>query len=161
MRRCCFDLEVKDSEWGPFFCAVVYDEASDSFHEFLDARETCRFLAGSDTLITFNGPRFDMIILERDAGQITFDPLRTIPHLDVRAMLWPHTTLAGTVHYYVPQIETRLNAYIIERWEWGVWNRREKWKMTQARCDVERTYACLAAVENDPDLPARIRAGFP
>jgi uncharacterized protein YprB with RNaseH-like and TPR domain len=87
-----------------------YDEASNSFHEFLDAGETCRFLADSDTLITFNGPRFDMIILERDAGPIAFDPLREIPHLDVFTMVWPRSTLEYVATLYAPEIGPRLQA---------------------------------------------------
>jgi hypothetical protein len=101
MRRCCFDLEVKDSAWGPFVCAVVYDEASNSFHEFTDARGTCLFLAESDYLITFNGLRFDMLILERDGGEAAFATLRAITHLDVWAMYWPHSTLEVVASLYI------------------------------------------------------------
>jgi hypothetical protein len=39
-------------------------------------------------------------------------------------------------------------------------NPPERLKMTKARVDVERTYASLIAVENDPDLPAKIQSRF-
>jgi hypothetical protein len=171
MRRCCFDLEVLQVDLGivngvytskwEFFCAVVYDEALDSFHEFFDAGETCRFMVGSDALITFNGLGWDMDVLEKSVGAAGMAPLRATAHLDVWKITCPHTGLSGTVDLYAPEIKPRLDAYRIECWERGGpgWVVPEKWKTTKARLDVEYTYACLKAIENDLDLPTRIHNG--
>src|ERR1700744_3386955 len=41
-----------------------------------------------NALITFNGLRWDMGILEGDADPAAYAPLREIPHLDSFTMLW-------------------------------------------------------------------------
>ena len=70
----------------------------------------------------------------------------------------PPYEFLGTVDRYAPEIKPRLEAYSFEcRKSWGPgWIVHEKWKMLQARVDVEKTYACLKAIENDPDLPRRV-----
>src|SRR5262249_35418344 len=71
-----------------FDCGVIYDTSSKRCYEFLSGREQAALmvdmLSHADELVTFNGTRFDFIILEKQVRRERIDSvLRRIPHHDL------------------------------------------------------------------------------
>ena len=60
-----------------FDCAVVYDESSDSFHEFdnSQAAELVTILASATELVSHSGRWVDLMVLEHACGEEHIKPL--------------------------------------------------------------------------------------
>lgn len=155
MKRLCFDIEVIGTKWGPFKCAVVFDEQSGTYREFNDQElgELVSVLLSADELITYNGKRFDLIIIERDCENGSASALWNIKHHD----LWEIYSggLDNMADKYISEILPPLTR------EWNVRHERARerppgatewrprghvWdeisdKLADATYDVKRTYA--------------------
>jgi hypothetical protein len=73
-----------------FDCGVVYDEENDKYLEFRNdqAAELVGFLATADELVSQNGKRCDLPVLERVCGEDRVAPLWQIKHHDPNRDFW-------------------------------------------------------------------------
>ncbi len=66
-----------------FDCAVIYDEEADAYCEIFDPDLVVDQLATADELISQNGKRWDLLVLEQLCGRDRVAPLWSIPHVDL------------------------------------------------------------------------------
>jgi len=186
MRRLCFDtesdaynrdigvLEVDTSREQvaelhrrrpiTFHCAVLYDEHENQFEEFrsVDLPALVAKLATADVLITQNGKRWDMPLLEQVCGANSITPLWSIEHKDLMDLTnWQK--LDHIAPQYIPDqlpgMELAYHERLAEadRLFPGVrWGSTENFrsndhfiacKLAKARFDVERTFAVFSVLE--------------
>ena len=119
-RRMCFDTA---SNWflrlgwldGPdaareyfrtrplkFHAATVFDEADRQFHDFTNSNDLFAFLCAADEIITFNGRKCDLIVLEHAIGADEVGALWRKPHHDLTG--WQHNwSLTASVQAILPE----------------------------------------------------------
>ena len=186
MRRLCFDTEssaynrdigvVSDVDTSReqmaelhrretirFDCGVLYDEHENQFEEFT-SRELPALvakLATADVLITQNGKRWDIPILEQLCGS-TATSLRSIKHKDLMELTNWQTLNSLAKHYISDRLPGMEQAYherlakADRRFPGCRWGSSENFrppeyliacKLAKARFDVERTFTVFRVLE--------------
>lgn len=100
-RRICFDIasnyylglgwlegpaEAREHWRGrsfTFHAATAFDDASQRYSNFTDCNELFAYLAGADEIISFNGRKCDLIVLEHLVGEEAVGALWRKPHYDL------------------------------------------------------------------------------
>ena len=101
MRRICFDIGssyYRGYGWleGPeesrgyfkgttfrFHAATAFDDANQIYRNFTDSNELFDYLVEADEIITFNGRKCDLIVLEHLIGEDAVKALWRKPHHDL------------------------------------------------------------------------------
>lgn len=138
-----------------FDCAVVYDESTESYHEFnnTQAFELLGMLASATTLVSHSGKRVDLIVLEHACGEDRIKPLWQIPHHDLFEMCqW--SSLDDLTHKYASNIDLQSQLdYKARIAQADLLKPPADFipsKLAKARYDVERTFAVFHAINKRP-----------
>ncbi len=130
-RRVCFDIASNyfSRGWfrGPnearsyfrdnrfsFWAATAFDDSTQQFTDFTDYNELLSFLVDADEIITFNGRKCDLVVLESLVGE---EPMRMVwgkPHHDLTGwrFCWK---LENATRDLLPDLASRFESTIAER----------------------------------------------
>jgi hypothetical protein len=135
-------------------CAVVYDEQDDKYEEFTndDLPALVAKLKTADVLITHNGPRWDLLVLEQVCGMEAIAALWSIEHKDLMELTTPCWQALDTLsRWYIPDRLQEMERVKKAREEEASRLYPERHfiagKTAKCRYDVERTYAVFRVLE--------------
>lgn len=131
MKRVC--LDVSSSYWhqqwfdGPndarayfkgktfrFWAATTFDDSNQQFVDFTDCNELYSYLVKADEIITFNGRKCDLVVIESLVGEEAARAIWAKPHHDLTGwrMCW---SLSAAIKEIVPHLASSYDSTIDER----------------------------------------------
>lgn len=160
MRRVCFDIASSYfiHGWfdGPnearayfkgepfrFWAASTYDDSNQEYSDFTDCNDLHSYLSEADEIITFNGRKCDLVVIENLVGEEAARLIWAKPHHDLTG--WQRCwSLRSAVKYLLPDVAPSFDSVIGDRFaELGgpEESNRVRNDLAEAYRDVRFTYA--------------------
>jgi hypothetical protein len=98
-----------------FWAATVFDDSTQQYADFTDQHELFEFLVDADEIITFNGRKYDLVVLEYLVGE---EPAKAIwgkVHHDLTG--WRgYWSLEQAAKHLLPEMASGFESTLSERW---------------------------------------------
>jgi hypothetical protein len=97
-----------------FWAATVFDDSNRQYTDFIDHNGLFGFLVNADEIITFNGRKYDLVVLEHLVGEQPAKTLWAKPHHDLTG--WRNCwKLPDAAENILPDLALRFESTVTER----------------------------------------------